>query len=197
MIFISTKKKPDIYYRGHLLPRSRYIYFIVVLIKYYCGGAMRRIAAHCAAMQQNFFEYMFSDSQTTSSWIEKLTQLDLCSKYVTLSNCAYPQKISLKTDDLNVICMKKRFWAHCAAMLQNLIFLMRRIAAHCAVLRRITSFTPKSHKSRCKQFYTMKYVEYWNMAKYTLRHLGSLYYFPEIKKIFFQFFIDFKPHSHI
>ena len=87
------------------------------------GGAMRRIAAHCAAMQQNFFKYMFSDSQTTSSWIEKLTQLDLCSKYVTLSNCAYPQKISLKTDDLNVICMKKRFWAHCAAM--------RRIAPQC------------------------------------------------------------------
>ena len=87
------------------------------------GGAMRRIAAHCAAMQQNFFEYMFSDSQTTSSWIEKLTQLDLCSKYVTLSNCAYPQKISLKTDDLNVICMKKLFWAHCAAM--------RRIAPQC------------------------------------------------------------------
>ena len=100
-----------------------YIYFIVVLIKYHCGGAMRRIAAHCAAMQQNFFEYMFSDSQTTSSWIEKLTQLDLCSKYVTLSNCAYPQKISLKTDDLNVICMKKLFWAHCAAM--------RRIAPQC------------------------------------------------------------------
>ena len=86
------------------------------------GGAMRRIAAHCAAMQQNFFKYMFSDSQT-SSWIEKLTQLDLCSKYVTLSNCAYPEKISLKTDDLNVICMKKRFLAHCCAM--------RRIAPQC------------------------------------------------------------------
>ena len=75
------------------------------------------------AMQLNFFKYMFSDSQTTSSWIEKLTQLDLCSKYVTLSNCAYPEKIPLKTDDLNVICMKKRFLAHCCAM--------RRIAPQC------------------------------------------------------------------
>ena len=177
-----------------------YIYFIVILIKYHHGGAMRRIALQCSRIFQNHVFWLSDDKflnwETHSTWFvfEIRYFVELC---LSRENIIENRWSKCHLYEKTIFGALLRNAPYCAAMLQNLIFLMRRIAAQCAALRRITSFTPKSHKSWCKQFYTMKYVRYWNMAKHTLRHLGSPYYFPEIKKIFFQFFIDFRPHSHI
>ena len=165
------------------------------------------MVAQCGALRRNAAEFFqihvfwlsddkFLNWETHSTWFvfEIRYFVELClSRKNTIENRWSKCHLYEKT----IFGALLRNAPYCAAMLQNLIFLMRRIAAQCAALRRITSFTPKSHKSWCKQFYTMKYVRYWNMAKHTLRHLGSHYYFPDIKKYFFQFFIYFRPHFHI